>query len=76
MFEFGTDVRERFCFFTPIHMEGKTFLAPPGVQGVTMAFCLEQDCRIKLPIFVFSDGRTGILTPRAPDGAKNQHLVG
>ena len=26
VFEFGTDVRERFCFFTPIHMEGKTFV--------------------------------------------------
>ena len=37
VFEFGTDVKERYCFFTPIHMEGKTFFGSiTGVQGVIM----------------------------------------
>ena len=56
-FAFGTDVKERFCFFTPIHMEGKTFFG--SIKSTrshnAMAFWLAQDCR-EHSIFVFSDG--------------------
>ena len=64
VFEFGTDVRERFCFFTPIHMEGKTFFG--SIKSTrshnAMAFWLAQDCR-EHSIFVFSDGQLEIVTP-------------
>ena len=69
VFEFGTDVRERFCFFTPIHMEGKTFVGSiKSTRSHTNLLLVKSTQYLSF--------LTEIVTPWATDWAKNQHLVG